>query len=207
MFCKNCGTQLDDSQKFCAKCGTPTDQTGNALNANQGGYNTAGQYSNFAQPVQSPVSDRPMKWYKFLITVGLFLGAFFAFADGILDITGLTYKLNGGDARLVYAFFPDMQILDICTGLAFLILAALMIFARFRLAGYKKDGPILLIAHHILCAVMSIVFTAVQFSIMSPIRPVSAEDLVSPILVGIGVIVAVVLNYIYFNKRKHLFVR
>ena len=23
MFCKNCGTQIDDTQKFCPKCGDP----------------------------------------------------------------------------------------------------------------------------------------------------------------------------------------
>lgn len=28
MFCKNCGTQLDDNQKFCPKCGTPVQQGG-----------------------------------------------------------------------------------------------------------------------------------------------------------------------------------
>ncbi len=27
MYCKNCGTQLDDSAKFCPSCGTGTDGT------------------------------------------------------------------------------------------------------------------------------------------------------------------------------------
>ena len=28
MFCKNCGSQIGDNQKFCPNCGTPVQETG-----------------------------------------------------------------------------------------------------------------------------------------------------------------------------------
>lgn len=47
MFCKNCGTQLDDNQKFCPKCGTPVQQGGQSdqnagAAAQQGGQTQSG---------------------------------------------------------------------------------------------------------------------------------------------------------------------
>ena len=45
MFCKNCGTQLDDNQKFCPKCGAPVQQGGrNAGAAAQPGGQPQGGY-------------------------------------------------------------------------------------------------------------------------------------------------------------------
>ena len=55
MFCKNCGSQIGDNQKFCPNCGTPVQETGgNNPGAGrqgygggyqQGGYNQGGQPS------------------------------------------------------------------------------------------------------------------------------------------------------------------
>ena len=55
MFCKNCGSQIGDNQKFCPNCGTPVQDTGgNNPGAGrqgygggyqQGGYNQGGQPS------------------------------------------------------------------------------------------------------------------------------------------------------------------
>ena len=55
MFCKNCGSQIGDNQKFCPNCGTPVQQTGgnnpgagrqeDGGGYQQGGYNQGGQPS------------------------------------------------------------------------------------------------------------------------------------------------------------------
>lgn len=42
MFCRNCGTQVNDGTKFCPNCGTPVEVPDNAQNA--GGAQPAGQY-------------------------------------------------------------------------------------------------------------------------------------------------------------------
>ena len=57
MFCKNCGSQIGDNQKFCPNCGTPVQQTGGnnpgagrqedggGYQQGRGGYNQGGQPS------------------------------------------------------------------------------------------------------------------------------------------------------------------
>ena len=55
MFCKNCGSQIGDNQKFCPNCGTPVQETGGSNPGagrqgygggyQQGGYNQGGQPS------------------------------------------------------------------------------------------------------------------------------------------------------------------
>ena len=32
MFCQNCGTQINDNERFCGKCGTPVEQVGTQVN-------------------------------------------------------------------------------------------------------------------------------------------------------------------------------
>lgn len=77
MFCKNCGAQMGDNQKFCPSCGTPVQSAGSTVKpqtqngaqtqsgASQGGYNsgyqqqTYGGYSQGGKPPKKS-SARPI---------------------------------------------------------------------------------------------------------------------------------------------------
>lgn len=45
MFCKNCGTQIKENERFCGKCGTPVEQT-NQIISEKFGYDKAVQLKN-----------------------------------------------------------------------------------------------------------------------------------------------------------------
>ena len=114
MFCKNCGNQIPDGAAFCSVCGASVNGTDNA-----------------PVEVHEPVQPaHPMKWHKFLIYFQLFLAALISLYNAVvcfrlvfLDVSGLW------DA--VYAV----------SGVISVVLAVLALYVRFRLAGFRKNGP------------------------------------------------------------------
>ena len=63
MFCRNCGTQVNDGTKFCPNCGTPVEVPGNAQNV--GGAQPAGQYQQpNGQQYYQPAGGKPPKKSK-----------------------------------------------------------------------------------------------------------------------------------------------
>ena len=56
-FCRNCGTELQDGQKFCGNCGTPVDNFENKENTNteyQGSYEEAPKYEPISEEIFAP---------------------------------------------------------------------------------------------------------------------------------------------------------
>lgn len=200
MFCTNCGNQLIDGARFCIRCGTAIPTA-----APQQPQPQQPQYQ-YQQPqyqqtmIQTAVLG--MGWFKFLIYFGLFAGAVLNAISGILFLTGAAY---GGDARIIYRYFDGLQTLDIIVGICTLATAALGIYARFRLAGYHKNGPKMLYAVYAAAAAVQLVYVIGIYAVL----PSRALDVISfgPVYVSIAVgIVMVCVNVIYFKKRAHLFV-
>ena len=110
-----------------------------------------------------------MKWYKFNINFSLFFVGVLTVISGILDMTQL--KIDTAVLWLVYGVFA--------------------IIVRFRLSGFKKDAPMLMVC-------LNVVHAVVQGydALMCGGKPAFA----------LGIILAI-LNYIYFKKRKELFIK
>ena len=203
MFCPNCGTQCPDDTKFCPNCGSsvannqPTEnaqQNFGQPNYTQPNYT---QPNNYTQPQMYNV-QLEMKWFKFLIYFGLFAGAVLNCLSAILQITGAVYEES---AEVVYIFFPELKFFDIFYTILLLALAVLQIFTRFQLSGFKKNGPKLILIVYSAAAVISLLYGIVASVILHEFL-FNANMIISIIVP----VVMVVLNKIYFDKRKDMFV-
>ena len=120
--------------------------------------------------------------------------------EGVTTISGSQYGMY---ADMVYAMFGGLKALDVIVGLGCIAIAALQIFTRFRLAGFYKNGPVLLLVVYAAAAAL----TLVQIIGANIILPDLGEslDMTSAIInVAMNAVMAFA-NYVYFNKRKEMF--
>lgn len=171
-YCTKCGTFLND-QAICPNCGEVNET--------------------------NPMEQFPMKWYKFLIYFALFAGAVINFINGVNYATGGIYMQEGLTADQVYGFFGDeLRIMDIVYGLAQIALAGFGIYTRFRLAEFKKNGP--------MCVYITYgAGTGVALLYALCVSSVIGENALNIMGLLINLIV-LVCNIVYFTKRKALFV-
>jgi len=180
MNCTNCGQPINDNAAFCEHCGQPRQEVEQ-------------------QPVITPP---PMKWFKFLIYFSLFAGAALNLINGITTILGTQY---GEYAELVYATFGSLRTFDIACGIYLILLAIFTIYVRFRLSGFRKNGPKLFMFVY----VGIIVFTLIQTFGSMAILPQEAWGDLNFTSVGTNIatnIAYMAINYTYLKKRAHLFV-
>ena len=189
MFCKNCGTELTDGATFCQNCGTQVEA----------------EIQQNPAPTSIPAQpELPMGWFKFIINFSLFAAAVLNVLNAVTYLAGTQYE---GEAEFVWAFFPDLKSLDIFMGIAVLVLAAYAIITRFQLAKFRKIGPPLLILMPFLTIVIQVIYAAGVVSVFSDLMP--AHEAIDFVRLGsniAGNLVLEIVNIIYFNKRKHLFV-
>lgn len=140
MFCGQCGTQIQDGTNFCRVCGARVKNQQPVLqNCDQA-------------PVQSNTvkKEKSMAWYKFLICFSLFVGAISNAAEGLKLLTGQQYNTaNNGYgmgyyanySKIVYSQFPGLGTVDVCIGIACILLGIFCLVVRSALANYEKNGP------------------------------------------------------------------
>ena len=216
MFCPNCGTNVPENNAFCPNCGT-------ALTAPQQPQQpTQPQQPVYQQPVQpqqpvyqqpayqqpvyqqpymaQPVNVVPMKWFKFLIFFALWAGGILNLINGFTTISGAQYEPF---TDMVYAMFGGLKALDMIVGLGCIAIAALQIFTRFRLAGFYKNGPVLLLVVYAAAAALNLV-QIIGANIILPDLGESLDMTSAIINVAMNAVMAFA-NYVYFNKRKEMF--
>jgi len=145
-----------------------------------------------------------MAWFRFLIFFSLWASAFSNVVLAVMYLTGAIYDLEFmGMADAVYAEYPSMRALDVAFAIAAVGIAVFSVYTRFRLAGFKKNGPQTLAVLYILSCAVSVLYAFVSSAMIGEL---SASDLSS---LSVNVLVTAILvaaNRIYFDKRKHLFV-
>lgn len=209
MYCNNCGTQMADGAKFCPKCGIKMDiqnpANQNPVNQSMGNQNMGNQIpNNNYQSNPSPVyyaadsGELPMRWYKFVIWVQLFLSALLNVVSGIMTMTGAHYQ---GQATVVYMVYGSLKGLDIVMGIIAFALAGGAIWVRQMLSKFKKMGPT---AYVILMALNGIINLLYVIMVSAITRMNNFNvTVISSIITSI---ILCICNYIYFNKRKSMFV-
>lgn len=140
----------------------------------------------------------PMKWYKFVIYVQLFLSIISALVVGVQMITGLQY---GGAADDVYALFGSaIRTADIMFGILYLALIPFAIIVRQKLVHYKEEGPRLLLIFYGTQMLVSLVY-ALLITIISGINAFDSSTSVQIF----GTVWLIVFSRAYFKKREALF--
>lgn len=216
MICNRCGKMIPDDTRFCPNCGNviqmqqvPSREPQQQQQQQYQNYDPQPSYPDYQnyqidpmmQPQAAAVNQPPMNWFKFIIYVQLFLSAALNLINAIGAFNGSHYD---GSADLVYGFFPGQKTNDMIYGVCLLILVALAIYARFRLAGFKRNGPTM---YYLFCG-LSLVFALLYLILSANTLGVSITDVMTASTTGtlIGMIVLLVINLVYFGKRKHLFV-
>ena len=148
-----------------------------------------------------------MGWFKFIIYFQLFCTAIMSLYNAYAFISGKIYNIYGASPEMVYRRFPSLKTVGIICGLIYLAVAGVAIYTRFQLAGFKKNGPIMYFAVIGVVILAAVVYLFGVISAASA-QGISASKILSPSSYGtlVGYIALIVINIIYFNNRKKLFV-
>lgn len=207
MFCRFCGKEIPEGGKFCVNCGRSIENT-ETPNQSESGQQVINPMPESAYRPVSPATEYPMKWFKFLIYFQLFANAVLYLFSAISSIFGLQYD---GDAELIYYIAPGLRVVDVIYGIVCLGLMAGAIVVRQKLAHYRKNAPVLYIGFVTAGSVIGLVYTFATMAVTGAISPYALGEslaLISAAVLGtlIGVGIFIPLNYIYFKKRKELFI-
>ena len=206
MRCPKCGEPMPEGVKFCTECGARMPvQPDVPLNQpctpsyQQPPAPTYTQQTYAAQPPQSTVTDQPkMKWFKFLINFALWVGALDSLWSAYQLLSGSIYD---GYAETVYAYFPGMSACDKVLGVFSIACAVFMIYTRFQLARFRKNGPTCLYVAYIAKDLMLLIYGVVASALIGT-WALDADTLIS----FLASVVVLIINISYFKKRSYLFV-
>lgn len=158
------------------------------------------------QPIQSQMQQKSlgMKWFKFLIYFQLFIASLVSLLTGVFLFTGKIYTgASAEEVELLYMYFPNLKIFNLCMGVVYVVLCILYLITRFMLSGYRKAGPAMLIAMYVGSFLISVLLVLITLQLVGG---VVYEINVTTIASVVTSIVMIVCNIIYFKKRKHLFI-
>lgn len=220
MQCPHCGSPLAEGSRFCPYCSSILEKSaGETQNEafsgsdetlsvpdrqpSYGDWDPYGDNRPLSTGSDDPLNDpRGMKWFKFIIYFQLFASAVMNVYNAFQLFSGAQYE---GTAKAVYFLYPGLKTADTIYGFAGLGLAALAIFVRFRLARFRKDGPVLyyvLMAADVLSALLYLFLASSATGL--PLSQALQDS--STLATLAGAVIMLIVNMIYFGKRKDLFV-
>lgn len=195
MYCRFCGKEIPEGARFCINCGKEVD--------------VAETYSPVNPAVVvNPAQNYHLAWFKFIIYFQLFAIAAVMTCNAVTCLFGLAY---GDDAGLIYGICPPLKAIDMIYGIICLGVAVTAIFVRQRMAHYREKAPVLYMGFIGVVMALGLLY---NFAVLAALGTVSSSVMesgaanVAGTVLGtvIGAVVYFPLNYIYFKKRKELFV-
>lgn len=148
-------------------------------------------------------TDLPMRWFYFLIRIGLWIAGIGMILLGCVILLGVQYLLVGIDPSLLYMQNQALFFADLVYGIVCIGIGVCCIVTRFRLAQFRKGSPMLVYTTHAL-----LVLTPMIYMVFSGICiGESLSNLLNLQMAAqfAGLVAGIVLHVIYFNKRSHLF--
>lgn len=194
MICPYCNAEIRNDSEQCRFCGA--EMAVQKENTVSSGENQSA--SACGQPVisENAKSEIGMKWFKFLIYFVLFADAAMKAFNGISNLTG---GISRGE---MYADYSILKPIDIIFGIFSFVLAACCIFTRFQLAEFKKNSYKMFYVLQII-QILSVYAYEAAYLIVAGINMSTVKDIVISISVTA---VYIILNAIYFDRRRHLFI-
>lgn len=226
-FCSNCGSPVvQPPQTRAGASGAAKDALRSVVNQakqtvqsipkpSARPQQSAQTYTTYQNAAPAPgqtivVADQGMAWYKFIIYVQLWAAAVVFIGAGITIMTGAHYR---GAATLVYGMLPSLRVIDILFGIALIAFAVFCVVTRYDLARFRHQGPTRYLWVYGLSIVIPLIYVAAVFAILSGYSSmislsslIPSDSIVQIVVYGIFDIIMIVVNKIYFDKRKHLFV-
>ncbi len=143
----------------------------------------------------------PLKWFKYIIYLQLFLNVVMLGIEGILYVSGAIYQ---GDAELIYLYYGNgIKVLDVLYGTLLLGMAGFALYTRMRLAKFRKNGPLCYLIFLIVPTVGSVAYMLVLCLLTQQWHLLNFSSIFGSM---VGMVVAIIVNYIYFKKRRVLFI-
>lgn len=176
-YCQYCGREIPEDARYCPHCGA-----------------TQNIYQN-----HTTFQTNPMKWYTFLVYVGLIVGAISYVFTGVQMLTGGHYD---GNANYVYTVFPWLKIVDVIVGLGSIAIAILAIVTRQKLVNYRSDGPKFLTIYYSSAAILAVIYIVI---ISIPGGQIAANIMTMIPSLAVSVLM-IYVNKSYFDKRKDMFI-
>ncbi len=162
----------------------------------------------YKQMTQSSIPELGMKWFKYLIYFQLFFGA----AEYLLQAVFMIFNFQNPfiqELFSLYYFEGDMRPVGVILGILWLMPAAMNLYARFELAAFKKGAPkkylIIVVATEVLTFANNLFVTLYKYMFFDKTEIV-IKVVMFILSAVIGSLIYIYPNYIYFKKRKHLFV-
>ena len=150
---------------------------------------------------KDPSGQPSMKWYDFLKDLGLYLYAVVMALIGCVTISGLVNPQAVEQLKLLGAEY--LITVDMVSCVLQFALAAYAVLIRFALAKKKAKAPLLLVLLHGADIVVNLALLLIRMDAADMLgQQVDLVSSILPIVVG-GALV--VINLIYFHKRKALF--
>ena len=221
MYCRFCGKEIPEGGRFCINCGkevdvTDTAQAGVSQTENPAPGARQPWENEYQQPYPrvnpdvliNPAKNYHLAWFKFIIYFQLFANAAVMVYNAVTCLFGLAY---GDDAAVVYAVCPGLKVVDVIYGIICLCAAVTAILIRQRLGHYKKNAPVFYMSFVGAVMALGLLYNfavlAVLNTVSSSVMQAGAANMAETVLgTVIGAAVYFPLNYIYFKKRKELFV-
>lgn len=208
MRCPKCGIIQPVGVKFCMECGArmpaQSDTAPNVVfhppkrpQPSVHRPSVAPQHPPASSAPGQPLTQPKMKWFKFLIYFGLWIGALIYLSRAGIALTGADYY----DAVLLYELFPALRLLDILYGVLLLGCAAFTVYTRYALARFRRNGPTCLFVLYCAGTILTCLYSAAACTIQG--YAVTEMGLGQTLLSGA---IALLIHVAYFRKRQHLFV-
>lgn len=188
MLCPKCGSYMDNGARVCPVCGA-------RANANNP---TAAAPRPQTPPSSTP--DLPMNWFNFLIYFALWAGGIMNILISVPYFTGSLYDTGELSAALVYAALPQLKTMDMLYGIVLVACGAFVIYTRYRLAGFRADGPMCLYISYGASAGASLVYNFLIADLVGDLSVVTGA--ISSIAFAA---LMIVFNRTYFQRRAELF--
>ena len=216
MYCSTCGNKLDETHLYCPVCGTRVDRRNVSGHVDMGGdaaiVTTRTSAANEAESsnitpnhaANMPRNYAPLpsqSWLRFLTSIVLPLCTLILVAIAASLFFGLVYIHTDVSKARVYGAFPAMETVDKGFAAGTLALAILCSVTRKSLKWHRTNAVALATAFSSLCVGLFLLYGIVVSALIGRI----AFDLSSLVIV-VTAVCLVVLNLVYLNKRRSLFV-